>query len=112
MILYSYMKQKKYIRNASKKQVLPPSFQPMFWSYRFSELDRKDDVTLIIKQLLSYGNLRHWQWLIKNYGLRKIRSVLSKTPQSELRPSLVELSMAVFTVESMPHVRRVPHKKR
>lgn len=83
----------------------------MFWSYRFADLDRDDDAQLIIKQLLSYGTLHHWRWMIREYGWKKISAVLSKTPESELRPSIVELSKVAFTISSMPHARRVPHTR-
>lgn len=80
----------------------------MFWSYRFSDLDREKDAQLVIKQILMYGDLPQWRWMMKHYGRRKIRSVLSKTYQTELRPSLVALSKTIFNVT--PHARRVPHQ--
>ena len=55
---------------------LPESFRPLFWSYRFEDLDsRKDEKTVMI-QLMNYGTLAHWRWLIRQYGRGEIRQVL------------------------------------
>lgn len=81
----------------------------MFWSYRFRDLDQRKDASLVVKQILMYGDLPQWRWMMKQYGVRTIRSVLAKTYQTELRPSLVELCKTVFNVT--PHARRVPHQR-
>lgn len=93
----------------TKKTKLPASFRPFFWSYRFQDLDPHEDVELIIKQLVLFGNLPEWRWMIQRYGKRKIVGVLSRTPESELRPSSVELVKTVFDIHSMPYVRCLPH---
>ncbi|MBI2483902.1 hypothetical protein HYV71_01830 [Candidatus Uhrbacteria bacterium] len=105
------MKKLKKSKNAAKNQRLPASFQHMFWSYPFGDLNKDEDASLIIKQILSYGDLSQWKWMMRQYGTRKIKGLLSRTPETALRPSLVELSKTVFDVTSMPHARRVPHRR-
>lgn len=94
-----------------KKNKLPESFRPMFWSFRFPDIDPDKEAPLIIKQILAYGDLPEWRWMVKKYGRHKIKAVLSKTLQTELRPSLVELSKVAFNVRSMPYARGVPHAR-
>ncbi|MBI4599656.1 hypothetical protein HY732_01920 [Candidatus Uhrbacteria bacterium] len=103
------MKKIKKMKNTAQKQRLPESFRPMFWSYPFRDLNKDEDASLIIKQILSYGDLFQWKWMMRQYGTRKIKGILSRTPKTAVRPSLVELSKTVFNVTSMPHARRVPH---
>lgn len=98
-------------KKTQRKQQLPTSFKPLFWSYPFRDIARDEDAFLIIKQILSHGNLSQWKWMMRQYGAKKIKGVLSKTPRTELRPSLVELSKTVFNVTSMPYARRVPHRR-
>lgn len=94
-----------------KTTVLPRTFRPLFWSYRFRDLDRDKDSPLIVKQIVLYGNVRQWHWMIEQYGKRKIARILSHTPESELRPSSVELVKTVFNITSMPYVRRMPYTR-
>ena len=95
----------------TKKSALPLSFRPLFWSYRFRDLDIHEDTKLIIKQILLYGDLRQLRWMVKAYTKEKIRNILSRIPETELRPSSVEFAKTVFHITSMPHVRRVSHKR-
>ena len=101
------MKRKKQ-RKTTK---LPPSFRPLFWSYRFCDLKQDKDAPLIVKQIVLHGDLRQLQWMIGRYSKQKIAHILSHTSESELRPSSVEFVKTAFNITSMPHVRCVPHTK-
>ncbi|MBI4273023.1 hypothetical protein HY621_04195 [Candidatus Uhrbacteria bacterium] len=105
------MKKLKKSKITAQNQRLPASFQPMFWSYPFRNLNKDEDASLIIKQILSYGDLSQWKWMMRQYGMRKIKRILSRTPETVFRSSLVEFSKTVFDVTSMPHARRVPHQR-
>ena len=86
--------------------VLLASFRPLFWSYRFSELNPTDDEKTIIIQLVNYGTLRHWSWLIREYGKQEIKRVLETIPATEIKPGTRELASLVFLITNWRHALR------
>lgn len=73
---------------------LPNYFQPLFWSYNFSLLDLKKHERVIVVNVLNYGDLSQWRWLIKTYGRKKIKEFIESIPASEFRkPVVILLSM-------------------
>ena len=70
---------------------LPISFKPLFWSYRFSEIDPKEHKRTIIVNVLNYGDLYQWQWLIKTYGAKELKKDIESMPASEFRKPVVIL---------------------
>jgi hypothetical protein len=89
---------------------LPPSFRPLFWSYRFDDLDPDKDKKTIIVQLLNYGTLAHWAWLIEQYGRRDIANVLEHLPASEIRLRTRLLASLFFPITSWRYAPRGPHQ--
>lgn len=99
----------KATKKSRKIKKLPASFRPLFWSYRFEDLNEIADKNLIIRHIVLYGTLDQWRWMMRHYDMRKIKTVLSRTPVSALRPSSVELIKTAFNINTLSHVRRVPH---
>lgn len=66
--------------------MLPSFLKPIFWSYKFSELDKKQHRRLIITQILAYGNIKMIRWLLKNYPLQEILTTLKKSGLKEWDP--------------------------
>jgi hypothetical protein len=48
--------------------VVPETLRPLFWSYDFSKIDPLRHKKTIIVQVLNYGNLDQWRWLLRTYG--------------------------------------------
>ena len=47
---------------------VPSSFQGHLWSANVASLDTERHKGYIIEQLLEYGNLEEWRWLLKTYN--------------------------------------------
>ena len=70
---------------------LPESFRHLLWSYRFSEIDPEEHKKTIIVNVLNYGDLDQWRWLIKTYGRKQLKEILKSFPSSEFRKPVVIL---------------------
>ena len=88
---------------------LPDSFRPLFWSYRFEELDPSKDKKTVVIQLMNYGSLTHWRWLIGQYGRAEIRNILQSIPATEIKPRTRELASILFSIPAWNHALRGAH---
>ena len=88
---------------------LPDSFRPLFWSYRFEELEQAKDEKTVIIQLINYGTLRHWQWLVRRYGTAEIKRVLQSMPATEIKPRTRVLASLLFSIPTWRHAYRGAH---
>ena len=88
---------------------LPDSFRPLFWSYRFEDLDSQKDEKAVIIQLVNYGSLAHWRWLVRQYGIAEIRQVLQSIPVTEIKPRTRPLAALLFSVLTWNHAHRGAH---
>jgi len=85
----------------------PPSFlAPFLWSYDLAALDLKRDKKVIISQVIKYGDLNHWRWLIEHYGKEEVRRIITQIPETDLRPSLRQLLKIIFGIEHFLRARR------
>ena len=76
------------------KAKLPESFRRLLWSYRFSEINPKAHKKTIIVNVLNYGDLDQWRWLIKTYGKTQLKEIIESLPVSEFRkPVAILLSL-------------------
>jgi len=89
-----------------KKQQLPPFFKPILWSYNFSKIEAVKDKKIIIINALNYGDLKHWRWLIKSYGIREVRNILKNTPVTAIRPHVLKLVSLIFNLQKFNYVSR------
>lgn len=74
--------------NQKHKKYIPPEFQPILWSKNVKELDLENDKNYIVHQILSYGNFRQIEWLLKTYGKEKTRKVFVNYPKNVYIPSV------------------------
>ena len=88
---------------------LPEAFRPLFWSYHFSALDAVEDKKTIIIQLLNYGTLTHWRWLIDEYGRNEITRTLEAIPATELKPRTRALASILFSITNWRYAPRGTH---
>lgn len=65
--------------------MIPKSLQGILWSYPVKNLSPKKDKVYIINQILSYGRMRDFRWLFKNYPLRTITKVFLNRPIKDYR---------------------------
>ena len=76
---------------AKQKTELPESFRHLLWSYRFSEIDPEEHKKTIIVNVLNYGDLDQWRWLVKTYGKKQLKAIIESIPASEFRKHIVIL---------------------
>ena len=84
---------------------LPDNLRPFFWSYRFDNLDPQRDKKTVIVQLINYGTLAHWGWLVGEYGVADIRRTLQSIQATEINPATRTLASLLF---SITHWRNAP----
>ena len=90
----------------NKKTKLPESFRPLLWSYKFSEIDPKEHKRVIIVNVLNYGDLKQWRWLIKTYGRKEIKEFIESTPASEFRKPVLILLSLLLGIKKLKYASR------
>lgn len=85
---------------------LPEHLRPIFWSWDFDKIDLGKDQRTVIAQVLNYGTMRDWQWMIGVYGEDSLRKVIAEIPASEFFPRTVELFKLLFGIEEMKYASR------
>ena len=88
---------------------LPEAFRPFFWSYRFEDLDSHKDEKTIVVNLINYGSLGHWRWLVSQYGTVKVKQILESVPETEIKPRTRSLASLLFSISSWRHAYRSAH---
>jgi hypothetical protein len=81
---------------------LPPFLKSIFWSYKFEELDREKDKNLIIFNILNYGGLKDWKWLVANYSEDEIRQAIKKSTATAWFKQSLSLWQNIFKVKARP----------
>ncbi|MEK9175080.1 MAG: hypothetical protein AAB795_00645 [Patescibacteria group bacterium] len=71
--------------------VLPENFKPLLWSYDISKIDLEKDKNRIIVNVINYGDLSHWRWLLKTYSIEEVKKTILSLPSSEFRPQVLKL---------------------
>lgn len=88
---------------------LPEMFRPLLWSYDFERIDPSTHEKTIIVHAINYGSLRHWRWVLRQYGRERLREVLSTVPATELKPLSRQLASLVFGIEHFNYAPRGTH---
>jgi hypothetical protein len=78
------------------KNKIPVNLENLFWSYDFKSLDLEKDKKLIVKQILNYGTIEDWKWLVSVYGKTGVQETISKLYESEFRPQSLKLAQILF----------------
>lgn len=83
--------------------MLPETFRPLLWSYKFEEIDPLKHKREIVVNAINYGDLSHWRWLVEFYGQAKVKSLISSLPATELKPRARRLAGYLFHIPSFQH---------
>ncbi len=81
------------------RQNLPSFLRPLFWSYNFSLVNPQKHKKTIIVNVLNYGDLSQWRWLIKTYGRKQVKEIVESIPASEFRKPVIKLLFLLFGVK-------------
>ena len=85
---------------------LPQELRPLFWSYKFNDLDMSKDRNLVITQVINYGSLAEWRWMVSAYGKDSVREVLGAVRSGEFKPRALKLASIVFGIKNFNHASR------
>lgn len=88
---------------------LPEMFRPILWSYRFEDLDPDQHKSEIIVQTINHGSLKHWRWIIEQYGKETIHKVLESRLVTEFNPESRNLAQLLFNLDHFRYARRSPN---
>jgi hypothetical protein len=88
---------------------LPERFRPLFWSCRLEDLDPEEHERTVIVQLVNYGTLAYWRWLVRRYGVVRIRRVLQSVPGTAINPRTQVLASLLFSIPTWRHAHRGAH---
>jgi hypothetical protein len=76
---------------------LPQHLKPLFWSYDFEALETATMPKVIITQIVQYGTMADWQWLVEVYGKQEVQNILREIPEGTFRSKLQPLVHTVFS---------------
>jgi len=79
-----------------KKNKIPDGLKPLFWSYKFESLSLEKNRKLIVKQILNYGTIEDWKWLLSTYTKKGVQETISSLYESELRSGSLKLAQILF----------------
>lgn len=100
-----------YCMRKNKNNLLPKMFKQLLWSYRFEEVNPKDNKRTIIVNSINYGDLPHWQWLFKYYGKTSLRHTIQNIPFSEFRPGAIKLMGLLLNLTKLNYASRSDYIK-
>lgn len=92
------------------KVTLPESFKPLLWSYDAQKLDIEKDKRRIIINLINYGDLKHWRWLIEAYSAKEVGQIIETTLSSEFRPGALKLISLLLGISKHNNAYRGAHQ--
>ena len=78
--------------------IFPPAVRACLWSYDISKLDLERDETLIITNVLNYGNKEATQWLFAQYSASRIAAVVQKPLPGQWDKKSLALWALIFGV--------------
>ncbi len=89
-----------------KNKKLPLFFKPILWSYDFNSIDIEKDKKVIVINSINYGDLKHWRWIVKKYGKKKVREILKKVYFTEIRARVAPLVSLIFSINKFNYASR------
>ena len=75
---------------------LPETMKPLFWSYDFPSMDPIKHKKTIIVQVINYGTLDQWRWMVKTYSRAGIQEVLNRVQATEIKPRAAGLASVML----------------
>ncbi len=88
-----------------EKNKIPVRLKPLFWSYKFESLSLEKNKRLIIKQILNYGTIEDWKWLVSVYTKQGVKETITKLYETELNRGSLKLAEILFNSKPA-HVSR------
>lgn len=90
---------------------LPEAFRTLMWSYKFERVDPAEHRHEIIVNVINYGDLVHWRWIVAHYGLNSVRHELTTMPITEIRQHVRRLVSLLFGIseDEFKHASRGTH---
>jgi hypothetical protein len=83
--------------------MLPEFLKTFFWSYKFQSLDKDKDKSLIIFNVLNFGDKASWDWLLKSYSKEEIKEAIKISLATEWFKTSLNLWQNMFDVKARPH---------
>lgn len=90
---------------------LPDYFKQILWSYDLDKLNLEKNKKTVIVNVINYGDLKHWRWILENYGKEVVRKVLAEIRASEMRPAARRLASIIFNVNRFNYAPRGTNRK-
>jgi hypothetical protein len=84
---------------------LPVNLRRLFWSFRFDELDPTRDEKTVVIQVINYGSLAEWRWLVREYGMPEVRRMLGTITETEIKPRTRGLASLLFSIPDWRHAQ-------
>jgi hypothetical protein len=88
-----------------EKNKIPVRLKPLFWSYKFESLSLEKNRKFITKQILNYGTIEDWKWLVSVYTKEGVKETISKLYETELSKGSLKLAEILFNSKPS-HVSR------
>ena len=83
---------------------IPAWLEPLLQEYDFSELDLEQHAVTIIERTLEHGGRAEVRWMLRTYGVERVRAVVRDRGARRLSPRSFALWRLVLRVESWrPH---------
>ena len=81
---------------------LPEFLRQYFWDVDFGELDGQKDAFFITKRVLDRGTTQALSWVISEYGVDKIRQVVTSTRDLDRSTANFWADMLIINKEEVP----------
>ena len=88
-----------------EKAALPKSVKAVLWSYDTEKIDTERDKNLIIKNILDFGTMDAFLWMLERYSKQEIKKAINNTYESEWA-SKKSLNFAIQIFKALPKRKR------
>ena len=85
---------------------LPEFLRGYFWDVEFEELNKEDHWYLITKRVLDRGDSQAVKWLVKEYGLDKIKEVLLSSIDLSLPTAMFWTDILGLSTNDIPSLNK------
>lgn len=95
-----------------EKKNLPEFFRPLFWSFKFEDLDYIEAKKTVVINTINYGSWKHWQWLNETYGSAELKRVVENCYLSEFHPAAIKLFTLLLNFQGPKYENRSAYFER
>src|SRR3989338_1450938 len=93
------------------RERLPEFLRQYFWDVDFGELDGQKDAFFITKRVLDRGTTQALSWVISEYGVDKIRQVVTSTRDLDRSTANFWADMLIINKEKVPCLNRSEERR-